>query len=221
MDIETVSTTALALLFSTNIMSSPIVINEFLPNAIGTDSGNEWIELYNDNANAVDISGWQIQKATSTYSTLYTFSTDIQLSPGAFLVLGGNNVDYADFTINRLGLGNAGSSGDAIRLLDASAKTVDTVIYGENNNDGFIDDNGLVTYYLAAKPNEGWSLGRVFDGLDTNNSYNDFTVFYNPTLGAMNNLIPVPITGSIWLYIMGIIGITGITWLRRPSTIES
>lgn len=221
MDIRTVSASALALLFSTNIMSSTIVINEFMPNAIGTDSGNEWIELYNYCVNTVDISGWQLQKATSSFSSLYTFSQGTQLLPGAFMVLGGNNIENADVTMNSLGLGNAGSSGDAIRLVDASATTVDTVIYGNNNNDGFFDDDGLLTFNLAAKPNEGWSLGRVFDGFDTNNSSNDFIVFENATIGASNNLTTVPIPSSIWLFISGIIGITGITRRRRAATIES
>ena len=74
MDIRIISVSALALLFSSNTMSTPIVINEFLPNAIGTDSGNEWIELYNDNTNAVDISGWQIQKSNvNVFDPLYFF----------------------------------------------------------------------------------------------------------------------------------------------------
>ena len=221
MDIKTVSATTLALLFSTNIMSSTVVINEFFPNAIGTDGGNEWIELYNYYVNTVDISGWQIQKATSTYSSLYTFPEGTQLLPGAFMVLGGSNIENADITMSSLGLGNAGSSGDAIRLLDASTMAVDTVIYGNNNNDGFVDDDGLLTFDLAAKPNEGWSLGRVFDGFDTNNSSNDFIVFENATIGTSNNLTTVPIPSSIWLFISGIIGISGITRRRRAATIES
>jgi hypothetical protein len=40
---------------------SPIIkINEFESNPIGTDSGNEWIELYNPNAFPVNITGWKI-----------------------------------------------------------------------------------------------------------------------------------------------------------------
>ena len=31
-----------------------IIINEFLPNPIGSDSGNEWMELYNGGSSMVD-----------------------------------------------------------------------------------------------------------------------------------------------------------------------
>lgn len=34
-----------------------IVINEIVTDAVGSDTGNEWIELYNNGASAVNITG--------------------------------------------------------------------------------------------------------------------------------------------------------------------
>jgi len=42
------------------IKSQEIIINEFIPNPIGKDEENEWIEIYNDSNSIVDISGWQL-----------------------------------------------------------------------------------------------------------------------------------------------------------------
>ena len=36
--------------------------DEFVPNPDGTDSGNEWIELYNGDA-SIDLQGWSIERA--------------------------------------------------------------------------------------------------------------------------------------------------------------
>lgn len=44
-----------------SISSTPnIVINEFMANPEGSDSGNEWIELYNKSDNSVNLSGWKL-----------------------------------------------------------------------------------------------------------------------------------------------------------------
>ena len=217
MDIRTKTVTAIALFLSTGVNASTVVINEFLPNAIGTDSGNEWVELYNYSASPVDLSGWKLQKATSSYSTFYTFSTGTILSAGEFFVLGGANITEADFNINSLGLGNAGASGDAIRLLNEVENTIDIVIYGDNNNDGFIDDSGLIALDLVNKPSAGFSLGRIFDGMDTGVSGSDFIAFETPTTGTSNNITSVPIASTMWLFGSGLIGITGLTWRRSPS----
>ena len=37
-----------------------ISISEFLPNPEGSDTGNEWIELYNSGAEELSLNGWQI-----------------------------------------------------------------------------------------------------------------------------------------------------------------
>ena len=56
---------------STSESSLPtIVINEVELNPPGRDAGNEWVELYNPNDYAVDISGWQLQTTHGRTVTL-------------------------------------------------------------------------------------------------------------------------------------------------------
>ena len=43
------------------VYSSAIVINELMPNPSGDETKNEWIELYNDSDEAVDLNGWHLK----------------------------------------------------------------------------------------------------------------------------------------------------------------
>lgn len=45
-----------------------VFINEALPNPVGTDSGNEWLELFNDGPNTTSIEGWQLSVNGKTFA---------------------------------------------------------------------------------------------------------------------------------------------------------
>jgi len=64
---------------------SGVFINEILPNPAGSDSNDEWIELYNSTSSNVDLSGWQIQDTTGTVTT-YTIPKNTNIPAGSFLV---------------------------------------------------------------------------------------------------------------------------------------
>ena len=59
-----------------------IVINEFEQNPSGTDSGNEWTELYNPTSSTVDISGW-------TVSTTQGRTVTVTISHGTTIAANG------------------------------------------------------------------------------------------------------------------------------------
>jgi len=217
MNIKSAVFMALTLVLSNNINASTVVINELLPNATGADSGNEWIEFFNSSTNPVDMSGWGIQKATASYTTFFTFPVGTALFSGEYFVVGGNNVFDADINISQLGLGNAGSSGDSVRLIDELSNVIDTVIYGPNNNDGFFDDLGTVAQNFASTPAAGQSLARFIDGIDSGNSGDDFILLDSPTRGGSNNPSAVPLPAAAWLFGSGIIGLGGIA--RRKNNI--
>lgn len=48
-----------------------IVINEVEANPLGTDTGNEWVELYNPHEYAVDVGGWKITTTHGDTVTVY------------------------------------------------------------------------------------------------------------------------------------------------------
>jgi len=47
-----------------------LIINEFELNPDGTDSGNEWVELFNPSDNSIDLSGWSLKNNDDDIHTL-------------------------------------------------------------------------------------------------------------------------------------------------------
>ncbi|MBN1915610.1 lamin tail domain-containing protein [Candidatus Dojkabacteria bacterium] len=48
--------------------TTDVVINELMPNPVGLDPGNEWIELYNPTSVNINLSGWILKDKTSFFS---------------------------------------------------------------------------------------------------------------------------------------------------------
>ncbi|MDA8596911.1 lamin tail domain-containing protein [Candidatus Pacebacteria bacterium] len=105
----------------------------------GTESGgdNEWVELYNPTAGAIDVMNWSIGNGSSN-DVLATSSYILQ--PGAFLVVtdatttanfwdfSSTSVIYLDSSIS----GGLANGGDVVRLYNASSTEVDAMSYGSN-----------------------------------------------------------------------------------------
>ena len=96
-------------------------ISELLPNPNGTgnDGTDEYIELYNPNVAAFDLSGFRLQTGTTSLHT-FTFPFGTTLTPGGFIAF------YSSFT----GLSLSNSGGQA-SLLDPFGNSIATTsVYG-------------------------------------------------------------------------------------------
>ena len=162
-----------------------IKLNEVMVNPSGADTDAEWVELYNAGSSTVSLDGWAIVGGTSSFSAQHTFSGGVSMAPGEYLLVGGALVPTTDVLAD-LNLGNAGSNGDAVRLLGCDDRPADTLIYGGSNDDEWVDDEGFVTSSLAPKPGEGSSLARISDGYDTDDSRDDWVASAEPTPGYAN-----------------------------------
>lgn len=73
---------------TTTPVSAPAVgeiwLNEVLPNPVGTDTGQEWVELYNRGSRTVMIGGMVVARVSGT--TLLTVAAGVTLAPGAFKI---------------------------------------------------------------------------------------------------------------------------------------
>jgi hypothetical protein len=124
-----------------------IVINEFLPNPLGTDSMHkphgEWVELYNNTGADVNVAGWWLyddQDSNELAITNSNTNTGNTIIPnGGFLVVYRNG--DLDFALNNTG-------GDSVRLYDGPIST-----------GNLIDSH---TYSIDAP--EGKSFARIPDG---------------------------------------------------------
>jgi hypothetical protein len=100
-----------------------IRISEFLPNPIGIDSGNEWVELYNASSQAVDLTGWVIidSAAGGFESTSAVKLNSVSVPGGAYLQIA---IPAGKFALN-----NSGS--DNVRLYWPNGELIDEVQYSE------------------------------------------------------------------------------------------
>ena len=163
-----------------------IIVNEFFADPVGADTGLEWLELVNISDTAVDLVGWEIQRATTFWSIRHIFPYSIVLYPGEHLVVGEPGVAFADETVATLSLGNALSTGDGIRVCNAFGQIKDVVIYGPNNTDNLYDDSGAIATSLGPAPMEGLSVARIPTAADTDLSADDWHVVQLSTPGAPN-----------------------------------
>jgi hypothetical protein len=161
--------------------SADVLVNEFLADPSGSDTGNEWVEIYNAGRSSVNLAGWQLQWDTSSWTGASSFSVPAgtTLAAGGYLLIGAGGLTAS------LSLGNAGSSADGVRLA-CNSNAVDTVVYGTSNTDALTDDRGTAATSLAPKPASGQSLARLPNGTDTNASATDFSLSTSPTPGAAN-----------------------------------
>jgi hypothetical protein len=66
-------------------LNVPIVINEIMYAPISLDDSDQYVELYNRSANAVNVSGWQFTAGIS-----YTFPSNTVIAAGGYLVVARN-----------------------------------------------------------------------------------------------------------------------------------
>jgi hypothetical protein len=167
--------------------SAAVVINEVGYDPAGSDTGLEWIELYNDGPSAVPVTGWSIQRDVNGVWTDTTTAGSFFLieetesatpAPGDFVLPG-----------TLLALSNAGSKADGFRLLDASGAEVDRLVYGSPDSDGIGAEGGAGREAAAVR--SGSSLARITDGRDRQNNRTDFAEDATPTPRARNDPLGV------------------------------
>ena len=114
------------------LANAQIVITEIMynPPESGSDS-LEYIELYNNSAGAVNMSGYNFSAGVT-----YTFSTNFTLGAGEYVIVA---VDSAAFE-NNFGVsafqwvdGGLSNGGEEIVLVDAQGSVVDSVDYDDSN----------------------------------------------------------------------------------------
>ncbi|MEO6109647.1 MAG: lamin tail domain-containing protein [Candidatus Saccharimonadales bacterium] len=121
----------------------PLQITELLPNAIGSDVGAEFIELYNPNKTAIDISG---------YSLWYGPDLDTsKIFPSATFIPA---LSYISFTNSMISYTLLNSS-SRVRITDNTGMTVDETPLYQDPKDGtawaLIDD----TWQYTNQPTPG------------------------------------------------------------------
>ncbi|MEK9173930.1 MAG: lamin tail domain-containing protein, partial [Patescibacteria group bacterium] len=95
-------------------LNTTVTINELLPNPLPSEE--EFIELYNNSAEAVSLSGWTLHDASKNGK--YTFPKDTTIASDSFLVI---PKSLFHFALN--------NSNEILTLRDSKERTVDTITY--------------------------------------------------------------------------------------------
>lgn len=165
---ETISLTLTAAEF----MGQTVVLNEVLPNPIGEDTQDgalgEWVELYNNTDQAIDLTNWYVEDdalARRTIGQLWNSATTTDngqttIDPYGYLV-----IFMHDDVLN--------NGGDTVSLYDASGTLRDRYSYG-TVDDGLIAEDGTTqgvtngtttASSTSASGTEGKSDARIPDGI--------------------------------------------------------
>ncbi len=166
------------------IVGAQVLINELCYDPDGSDTGKEWIELYNSGNTDVNLEGALLLCGGSGFLQVYEFPHFI-LRANRFLLIGETNVAEAALTAT-LGFQNGGSETDGVRFVSPDGLYTDTVLYDSPNTNGLFDDSGTVGSSFTEDAPEGYSLARRMDGVDSNDSEADWLAEENPTPGLPN-----------------------------------
>jgi len=110
-----------------NDIKNDIIINEVNYRSVQNQEDIEFIELYNNDVAAVDISGWTLSNGID-----YTFPNGTSLAAGAYIVVASDIGDYAGrFSSAALGpfQRKLSNRGDKVKIVDRYCTKIDEVDY--------------------------------------------------------------------------------------------
>ncbi len=156
------------------VPTGALLLTEVLYDASSSDDDHEWVELYNNTANSIDLGDLCIGSGGSSYTTSMV-SLSGTVAAGATFVVGGpisdaNNgsptfdqaIDFSpDFQ-------NSGTDADGVALFNVrcsqvsgSTVPIDAVVYGVNNTSGLIDETGVANVPDTGDATSGQSVERI------------------------------------------------------------
>ncbi len=159
-------------------LPAAIVINEVYYDHPGSDTGWEYVELFNNSESTVDISGWYLEAVdgrTGNARIIWFSSQAMSVQPDEILLIA------AECRFPSAGLyllGNIENGPDGVRLCDHDG-IVDRVGYGTHDN------ADLYEFLPAVDVEAGYSLSRKPDGRDTDSNISDFVAAV-PSPGIRN-----------------------------------
>ena len=160
-----------------------VIINEIMANPIADESLNEWIELYNDGSNEVNVSGWIIgddDDNDTIEGGLFNQEGTIIPALGFGIITDDSTRVYNNFNVSddavRLyvddsSIGGFGlkNSGETIYLYDNNGNLIDQVDYSSTQEDlswAFLNGSFLLSEATAGFNNDGSLTITTEDGCD-------------------------------------------------------
>ncbi|MBN1417987.1 MAG: lamin tail domain-containing protein [Planctomycetes bacterium] len=156
-----------------------VVINEFAYDdqpVAGVPDGQEYVELYNAGAAAVDLSGWALETGGATAGPTHEVADGASIEPEGYFVIGSPQVPEVDQEIPTADLFGDGPS--YIILRSADGTVADSVVYEANKGTagfpGEAFEGGGIWGNQVLVSGTPFSWQRWRDGYDTDENGADF-----------------------------------------------
>ncbi len=148
---------------------SDIIINEIMYNPADTNTGGEFVELYNRGSEAVEVGGWWLEDSTQV---MFTLPEDTSIAAGGYLVFYGEEAGidfYGLDTAISYGpyVGGLSGSGERIALKKADGTIIDELTYDDSlpwptEADGFGPSLELISPALDNGLGGSWGVGQPY-----------------------------------------------------------
>ncbi len=143
-------------------VDAAVLISEVYYDHPGDDEGHEFLELFNDSASAVALSGWSVHWGGRSFDSR-ELALDGTLPPHGYFLIGGSQL-FEDFGItpdlvHDFDFQNGGSQTDGIRIADGRNYT-DTLLYDNPNKADLPGDIRWDGSSFAPDVKTGHSLSR-------------------------------------------------------------
>ncbi|HNS95889.1 MAG TPA: lamin tail domain-containing protein [Polyangiaceae bacterium] len=111
-----------------------VVINEVMANPVGPEPQQEWVELFNDGSQAINLQGWRLEDAGGGVEL-----PAVTLQPGQFGLIVGQGYDPASWVdaapaehtvflpVTSVGIAGLSNAGEPLRLVDHEGQAVSFV----------------------------------------------------------------------------------------------
>jgi len=130
-------------IITVNIYSPSVIISEFMPNPLGEDEENEWIELFNQSDQIANLTSWQLDDQEDG-SSPFIFPANSLIAPEQFLVI--------RRPISKISLNN---DQDQVRLIYPDGSLATEVSYAGENEQGFSVAFDNLDYFWTKIPTPG------------------------------------------------------------------
>ena len=116
------------------ILDYGIVINEINYNSTDNFDSDDWVEIYNNSNDTIDIGSWLLKDEDDDH--IFTAPSNIKILPEQYIIFCKDTIKFTELFpdvesyYGNLGFGLSGGS-DLVRLFDNTGSLVDTVRYDD------------------------------------------------------------------------------------------
>lgn len=152
-----------ALVFYPFVSSASVVISEIMYDLEGADGGREWLEVFNNGSEAVDLSGWRLYEADVNHKINLIKETDNFVLPASgYVVIADDaakfSADWPNFSGKIFGSSfSLSNAGENLILRNSELTDIDSVSY--NSGQGANGDGNSLqkinSNWVASKPTLG------------------------------------------------------------------